>query len=44
MSSLKASAVLVCMFTSALAQPEDNQAIFQSKILPVLTRKLRFVP
>jgi hypothetical protein len=37
MSRVKISAVLACMFTTALAQPEDNQAIFQSRILPVLS-------
>ena len=36
MRSLRVSALLACMAAGALAQPQDNQAIFQSKILPVL--------
>jgi Protein of unknown function (DUF1553)/Protein of unknown function (DUF1549)/Planctomycete cytochrome C len=34
---VRVSVLLVCTFTSALAQTENNQAIFQSKILPVVT-------
>src|SRR5579871_4562616 len=37
MTIVRLSALLACMVTAALAQSEDNQAIFQTKILPVLT-------
>jgi len=37
MTAVKVFALLACLSTGAMAQPEDNQAIFQNKILPVLT-------
>jgi hypothetical protein len=37
MTTLRVSALLACTVITALAQSEDNQAIFQAKILPVLT-------
>jgi hypothetical protein len=37
-STVKVSVLLLCALAGALAQTEDNQAIFQSRILPVLTQ------